>query len=226
VLVTEDEVPLQALGEKILREIPGIKGVVQNINPKSRNTVLGRKWKTIAGASHIEIDFCGKRFTISPGAFFQVNTHQAEKLFKEALRLAELKKTDVVWDAFCGVGVLALIAADHVHKVIGTECVPEAIADAKVNGLQTPNASFYVAKAEERIFEADVTFLNPPRKGCERALLEKIASKRIIYISCDPATLARDLAVLAGRGYHIDVVQPFDMFPQTMHVETLVSMRF
>ncbi len=214
-----------------LIEYPLIKGVVSCTNRQRSNTILSSDFTLLAGQATIEEQICGLTFEVSPRAFFQVNSEQAEKLYKIAIGFAELSGTERVVDAYCGVGTLTLIAASKSLTVVGIEVVPEAIEDAKKNAQRNSieNTSFVcetVEKALGQLESADVVFLNPPRKGCHQDVLEallKHGPERIIYISCDPATLARDLRVLS-QGYAIDRVQPLDMFPQTAHVETIVSL--
>jgi 23S rRNA (uracil1939-C5)-methyltransferase len=230
VLVSDGTDSLEEIGVKLMQISPEVKGVVENINPTSRNVILSDQWKVLAGRPYIYEKLGEKRFKISASAFFQVNSGQATALFQEAIRVADIQKNDTVLDAFCGVGTLALFASDYASEVIGTECVKAAIEDAKENAKLNgaTNCTFKVGRAEDNTTVADIIFLNPPRKGCEEKLLHFIGTKRVkkvIYISCDPATLARDLKILSSYGYKIEVVQPFDMFPQTMHVETLVLMK-
>jgi 23S rRNA (uracil1939-C5)-methyltransferase len=231
ILVTEGEggLSLPATAEKIMESSPEIRGVIQNINTSSGNVVLGKTFKTLAGHSSIVDKICGLHFKVSPASFFQVNPAQAENLYQKALEFCDLKGDETVLDAYCGVGTLSLILASHAKQVIGIECVLDAILDAQDNAKrnQIKNAVFHAAKAEDFISTLaaiDVAVLNPPRKGCEPLFLEKLAllkPRSIVYISCDPATLARDLAILNEKGYVVNMVQPFDMFPQTVHVETL-----
>ena len=213
--------------KEVARDLP-VKGVVHNLNNGQGNRVLGRKFETLCGADSIEDLICDLRFKVSPESFFQVNPAQAEKMYKKALELAQVSADDVVLDAYCGVGTLALVFAPHVKEVIGVECIEQAIvnakANAKLNGIE--NVKFVAAHAESyiaKVKKCDVAIVNPPRKGCDSAFLDalmKLAPKKIIYISCDPATLARDLKII--EGYQIRRAIPFDMFPQTAHVETLV----
>jgi 23S rRNA (uracil1939-C5)-methyltransferase len=219
---------LKKLAEGLIETNPVIKGVVENIHT-SGNCILGPRFRTLAGRPFIYETLLNKTFKISASAFFQINPAQTEKLYEKALELSEIQPSEVVLDAYCGVGGLAILAADRAHHVYGIECVPSAIEDAITNARlnQIENGTFFCEKAETIIHQfdkLDVVFLNPPRKGCEpkllRALLEK-KPKRIIYISCDPATLARDCAQLRTH-YEVTAVQPIDMFPQTMHVETIV----
>jgi 23S rRNA (uracil1939-C5)-methyltransferase len=233
-LVTTQENPahLLEIAKQIIRASPKIKGVVQNINPSTNNTILSRKFKTLIGEPCIFESILGLSFKVSSASFFQVNPMQAEILYKKTLELAALSSKETVLDAFCGVGTISLLAASHAKKVIGIECVREAICDAEDNAQRNRigNVQFHCGQAESLISTLgaiDVAILNPPRKGCESSFLKELAEKRpsrILYISCDPATLARDLAYLTSQGYEPDFIQPFDMFPQTAHVECLVRL--
>ena len=232
-LVTTGRGPAKALAEKILSSIPAVKGVIENINARHDNVILGSRYRTLAGENAIHETLCGLTFKVSAASFFQVNTDQAEQLYTKALELAELDATTTLLDAYCGVGTLALIAAKHVQRVVGIECVPQAITDAKENGERNgiENATFICGNAETAIRDigaVDVALLNPPRKGCDPALLNELIAhppQKIIYVSCDPATLARDLAILVKGGFSLQSTHPFDMFPQTSHVETIVKLR-
>lgn len=223
---------LQDFAEKIMNTSPLIKGVVQNINGAKGNGILGNRYQLLCGSMHIRERLSDLYFHISPASFFQVNTNQAEKLYQKALEISCLNGTEIILDAYCGVGTLSLYFARHCKKIIGIECVAEAIKDAKENAKlnEIYNATFVCAYAEDyikNIQSIDLVILNPPRKGCERSFLDgikKINPKKIIYISCNPSTLARDLAILQAYGYSIEIVQPFDMFPQTAHVECLVKL--
>ncbi len=223
---------LQDFAEKIIGTSSLIKGVVQNINPASGNAILGKQYKLLCGSMYIRERVGDLYFHISPASFFQVNTSQAEKLYQKALEMSHLKGDEIIVDAYCGVGTLSLYFARHCKKVIGIECVPEAIKDAKENAKLNDihNATFVCAYSEEyikHIQSMDLIILNPPRKGCEKSFLEEIKKlnpKKVIYISCNPSTLARDLAILHAYGYVIENVYPFDMFPQTAHVECLVKL--
>lgn len=233
ILVTREDQLLTDLGVEIMKAMPEIKGVVQNINPKEGNVILSDRFETLAGQGYIEERLSGLVFKISPASFFQVNPAQAEKLYQKALELAGLEGKEVVLDAYCGVGTLSLFLAQRAKEVIGVECVKEAIIDAehnsRLNGIS--NVAFQCAQTEKFVSslkKVDVAVLNPPRKGCERAVLEalvRLKTPRIVYISCDSATLARDLQFLCQNGYRVDIIQPFDMFPQTAHVETIVNLK-
>ncbi len=234
ILVTEGEgsLTLPSMAEKIMESAPEIKGVVQNIHTASGNVVLSKTFRTLAGHSSIVDKICGLHFKVSPASFFQVNPAQAENLYQKALEFCELKGDETVLDAYCGVGTLSLILASHAKQVIGVECVSDAILDAQDNAKrnQIKNTVFHAAKVEDFIgtlSAIDVAVLNPPRKGCEPLFLEKLVLLKprcIVYISCDPATLARDLAILQEKGYSVNTVQPFDMFPQTVHVESIAQL--
>ena len=219
-LITDGSEQLTSFAEKLMEKHPRIVGVVENINNEKSNVLLGKTYRTLAGRAYFFEKIGGKTFKIDPNSFFQVNPWQAEVLFIEAIKCANIGPNDTVLDAFTGVGTLALFAADFAKEVIGIECIPEAIANAKENAKLNAitNCHFKVGHAHAQ--KADITLLNPPRKGCEPSLLKQLKSKKIIYISCDPATLARDLCLLSN--YTIESIQPIDLFPQTMHIETLV----
>ncbi|MDP1879631.1 MAG: 23S rRNA (uracil(1939)-C(5))-methyltransferase RlmD [Parachlamydiaceae bacterium] len=238
ILVTskkDDEIFIP-LGNKIFDDVPEIKGVVQNINPIENNVILSQTYRTLAGNGYIHDNMIGHRIKISAASFFQVNPLQAEQLYLKAIELCDLKKDEIALDAYCGVGTLTLALAMNAKEVIGVECVSEAIINAKENANvnHIKNVKFVCSKSEEYIQQLvsnkkkiDVALLNPPRKGCERQFLIeliKLSPQRIVYISCDPATLARDLQILCSEGYVLNVAIPFDMFPQTAHVETIVRL--
>jgi len=220
VLVTKGDTDLRAFSAKVMQVFPRVVGVVENINTSAHNVVLSTCFRPLAGRPYFTEQLRGKTFRIGPGSFFQVNAWQAENLIDTVVTLAQLQPHEVVYDAYTGVGTFALFMADHAKRVIGTECVAEAISYAKQNAQLNGhhNCEFFVQEAQPR--SADVTLLNPPRKGCDRSVLDNLNSPRVIYISCDPATLARDLALLSQ--YKVCSVTPFDLFPQTIHVETVV----
>lgn len=225
---------LQKIANELMQICPEVKSVFLNINKTISNTILGNKWILLAGNEQITEEILGLQFKISPASFFQVNTPQAENLYKKAIELAEIHDSSTVLDAYCGVGTLSLIAAKKAKKVIGIECVQEAIDNAIENSLinDLSNTKFLCGKSEDVISTLepiDIAMINPPRKGCEKQVIDalcKLKPATIVYISCDPATLARDLSLLNAGGYTINEVQPFDMFPQTMHVETVVKLSF
>lgn len=215
----------------IIENISGIKSIIQSVNSKVTNVVLGKENITLWGEDHIT-DYIGKfRFNISPLSFFQVNPMQTEVLYSKALEYAALTGKETVFDAYCGTGTISLFLSEKARKVYGVEIIPEAIENAKINAQQNniDNAEFFVGEAEkvipemiDRGIKAEVVVVDPPRKGCERSLLEALAKMdpdRIVYVSCDPGTLARDLAILDQLGYKTLEVQPVDMFPMTSHVE-------
>lgn len=217
----------------ICRNVDGIKSIIQNVNDKKTNVILGQYCKTLWGSDVIS-DYIGKfKFNISPLSFFQVNPIQTEILYNKALEYANLTGNEVVFDAYCGTGTISLFLSKKAKKVYGVEIVPEAIENAKVNAAENNvnNVEFIVGQSEKVIpdlitkgIKADVVVVDPPRKGCEKVLLEAIAEmqpKRIVYVSCDPGTLARDLGILKELGYRTLEIQPVDMFPQTAHVENV-----
>ena len=211
--------------------IPGIKSIVQNINSKPTNVILGQECITLWGEPTIS-DYIGDfKFNISPLSFFQVNPLQTEVLYNKALEYANLGENDIVFDIYCGIGTISLFLAQKAKKVYGIEIVEDAIKDAKRNAKinNMDNVEFYVGKAEEVVPKmykegkrANVVVVDPPRKGCDEKVLDTIISMqpdRVVYVSCNPSTLARDLAYLDERGYKCVEIQPVDMFPHTMHVE-------
>lgn len=223
---------LERIALELMKACPAVKGVVQNINTVAENAIFGKEFRCIAGSPQITETLCGLQFKVSASSFFQVNPAQAEQLYNKAIELCGLTGKERVLDAFCGVGTLSLISSRQAKEVIGIECVAEAIDDARENARlnKVENIKFICDTVESRIQQIndiDVVILNPPRKGCEPSLLHVLSTKKpktIIYISCDPATLARDVAILRDKGYTVEFIQPYDMFPQTAHVETLVKL--
>ena len=238
ILVTkETKLPkIDALVEMLEAKLPGLRTVVQNINPNRTNVILGRENKIIYGDGIIEDTIDDLVFEISPLSFYQVNPIQTKVLYNKALELADISSEDVVYDIYCGIGTISLFLAKKAKHVYGIEIVKEAIENAKKNAERNniENASFYAGKAEEVVPElysrgitADVVVVDPPRKGCEEIVLDTIAKmnpKKIVYISCNPSTLARDVERLSKHGYEMDVAYPVDMFSHTMHVEAIVLM--
>ncbi|WP_418401950.1 23S rRNA (uracil(1939)-C(5))-methyltransferase RlmD [Anaerotignum lactatifermentans] len=218
-----------------LREIEGMTSIVLNVNTDQTNVILGTEVHVLWGKETIR-DYIGDvQFEISPLSFYQVNPLQTQVLYQTALDFAELEGNETVLDLYCGIGTISLFFAQKAKHVFGVEIVPEAIADAKRNAALNSmnNADFAVGAAEDvipRLYEekgitADVVVVDPPRKGCDSVLLDTIAAispKKVVYVSCDSATLARDLAYLCPKGYTIEKVQVVDMFPHTVHVETVV----
>ena len=218
-----------------LRKIGGMTSISLNVNRKRTNVILGTEMVYLWGTAYIT-DYIGDvEFRISPLSFYQVNPVQTRKLYEKALEFAGLDGGETVWDLYCGIGTISLFLAQKAGKVYGVEIVPEAIEDArmnaKLNGIE--NAEFFVGKAEEVLpayYErnggtADVVVVDPPRKGCDQAVLDTIARMkvgRVVYVSCDSATLARDVKYMEEQGYRVEKVQGCDMFPFTVHVETIV----
>ena len=226
----------QELIESLKTVCPEIKTILLNHNTEDTNVILGKKNTVLYGDGTIEDILCGKRFRISPLSFYQVNHDQAQRLYEKAAEFAITPQTETVIDLYCGAGTIGLSLADKVKNVIGVEIVPEAIEDAKINAKLNgiTNAEFICGDAslaakelDERGIQPDTVIVDPPRKGCDEALLHTIADmapERIVYVSCDPGTLARDLAILENLGYKALEVCPYDMFPRTVHVETVVQL--
>ena len=227
---------------KELRKIPGMTSVSVSVNRKNTNVIMGDSYEVLWGQGFIT-DYIGSiKYQISPLSFYQVNPVQTEKLYGLALEYAGLKGDETVWDLYCGIGTISLFLAQKAKQVYGVEIVPQAIEDArnnaKINGIG--NAEFYIGRAEDVLPEyyrryakehpgetahADVIVVDPPRKGCEESLLETMAEMgpdRIVYVSCDSATLARDLKYLSGAGYELVRGRAVDQFPMGVHVETVV----
>lgn len=216
-----------------------IKSICVNINKDKTNRILGDVVKAVLGEPRIT-DYIGDlKYRISPLSFFQVNPMQTKKLYDKALEYAGLNGDETVWDLYCGTGTISLFLAKAAKQVYGIEIIPQAVEDAKVNaGINNiTNAEFFAGAAEEVFpllyekdrakYQADVVVVDPPRKGCDEVLLDtivKMGPKRVVYVSCDPATLARDLKYLCEKGYDIKKVQPVEQFAQTGHVECVVLM--
>ncbi|MFW5894299.1 MAG: 23S rRNA (uracil(1939)-C(5))-methyltransferase RlmD [Bacillota bacterium] len=218
----------------VIERFPCVRSVVQNINDNKTNVMLAQKSKVLYGEDAIYDTLLGMHYKISHRSFYQINPEQTEKLYQKALEIADLKTTDTVLDAYCGIGTIGLSAASKVKRVIGIESVAQAIEDARANAKrnEVDNAEFHTGKVEEMIptFKdepIDVLFVDPPRKGLKRPFIDAVIDKgipRMVYISCNVSTLARDLNLLVSNGYRIDSVTPFDMFPQTSHIETVVRL--
>ncbi|MED3727829.1 23S rRNA (uracil(1939)-C(5))-methyltransferase RlmD [Priestia filamentosa] len=217
--------------EELRACLPQLKSIVQNVNSKKTNVIMGDETTVLWGGEYIYDNIGDIKFAISARSFYQVNPTQTKVLYDKALEYADLQGEEEVIDAYCGIGTISLFLAQKAKKVYGVEIVPEAIEDAKrnaeLNGIT--NAEFEAGKAEEVIpawykkgISADTLVVDPPRKGCDEALLNTIIDmkpNRVVYVSCNPGTLARDLQVLEGGGYKTAEVQPVDMFPHTTHVE-------
>ena len=227
---------------ELLTQIEGMTSITFSINQKNTNVIMGDSYEVLWGQAFIT-DFIGEiKYQISPLSFYQVNPVQTEKLYGLALDYADLKGDETVWDLYCGIGTISLFLAQKAKQVYGVEIIPQAIEDARKNAQinEMENAEFYVGKAEEVLpgyyeeyakthpgeqAHADVIVVDPPRKGCEESLLATMVQmqpERIVYVSCDSATLARDLKYLCGNGYELVKVRAVDQFPQSVHVETVV----
>lgn len=225
----------ERLVEKLLKfKKDGLKSITVNYNEEKTNVILGTELEVLWGTDFITDTIGGITFQISPMSFYQVNIEQTEKLYKKVLEFADLTGKETVWDLYCGIGTISLFLAQRAKKVYGVEIVPAAVQNArenaKRNGIQ--NVEFFLGASEEVLPEwyekkkekIDIIVVDPPRKGCERELLKtivKMKPEKIVYVSCDSATLARDLRILEEEGYKTKRVQGFDLFSQTVHVETV-----
>lgn len=213
---------------------PDLAGVVLGVNERKTNVILGDSYRTLWGQDHLEETLCGLRFRLSVPSFFQVNREQTEVLYGKALELAALTGTETVLDLYCGIGTISLALAKAARRVIGAEVVPEAIEDAKANAARNgiANAEFFCGDAEKiaaRLaaegLKSDVITVDPPRKGLAPGVVDAIVRmfpKRVVYVSCDPATLARDIKRFTEQGYRPQTALAVDLFPRTSHVETVV----
>lgn len=229
-IVTRSDIKgIKDFAKELMKKIPQVVGVVLNINTRKTNVILGEKDVPVFGHTKIQDMIFDKKFLISTQSFYQVNSHQIETLYGKAIEFAQLKKTDSLLDAYCGTGTIGLCCADKVKDVLGVEIVADAVHDAilnaKINNLS--NAHFIKGDATKFILQSDkhfdVIIMDPPRKGSTPEFInavKRIAPERVVYVSCDPVTLARDLALFKDA-YQIEKVQPVDMFPNSMHVETV-----
>lgn len=219
---------------KALRKAhPEIKTIVMNINNKKTSMVLGDREEVLFGSGKISDSLLGKRFNLSSKSFYQINVPQTEKLYKAALEMAELKGSETIIDAYSGIGTIGIIASDKVKSVIGVElnktAVKDAITNAKINKVKnvrffTGDAGEFMVKMANEGKKLDLVIMDPPRSGSDEKFLTsvvKLSPKKVVYISCNPVTQARDLKVLTGRGYKVTKVQPVDLFPKTYHVENI-----
>lgn len=226
----------EALINMLVKDIPNLASIVLNINKKNTNVILGEQDIKIWGNSYIEDYINGYKFKISPKSFYQVNPVQTDVLYNKVLEYANLTGNEIVFDLYCGIGTITLNLTQKSKFVYGVEIVPDAIRNAKENAKinDINNIKFLEGKSEEIIpkmyndgIKADVVVVDPPRKGCDTTLLNtliKMSPKRIVYVSCNPSTLARDLKILTENGFEVKKVQPVDMFPMSMHVETVVQL--
>ena len=221
---------------KRLQKIPGFTTLVLSVNTKKSNAVLGDNYITLHGPGYIEDTLCGLTFRLSPRSFYQVNHHQAQRLYEAAISQAEITKEDTVLDLYCGVGTITLAMASAAGSVIGVEVVPQAVEDARDNARRNgiENAEFFCGDAGQAALELeakgihpDVVVVDPPRKGLNADTIEalhRMQPRRIVYVSCDPATLARDVALLKERGYQLKNAMAADLFPRCAHVESIVCL--
>lgn len=233
-VATKDKIPyINEFINEIVEKIDGIKSIVLNVNKENTNVILGQECITLWGEDTITDYIDNFKFNISPLSFFQVNPVQTEKLYSKALEYAGLTGEETVFDAYCGTGTITLFLSQKAKKVYGVEIIEPAIINARENARinNIENAEFFVGKSEEVIPELiekgiapEVIVVDPPRKGCDIKLLEAIGKakpKKVVYVSCDPSTLARDLKILEEQGYKTEEVQPVDMFPMTSHIENV-----
>lgn len=239
IVINADNLPQHGQLTEELLKIQGMTSISLNINKEKGNVILGRKVINLYGDGYITDMIGDVKFRISPLAFYQVNPAQTNKLYSTALKYAGLTGNETVWDLYCGIGTISLFLAKNAKSVKGVEIIPQAIDNARDNAVinDIQNAEFFVGKAEEVLpayydeqkkngikATADVIVVDPPRKGCDMTLLDTIvnmAPKKVVYVSCDSATLARDAGYLEKHGYKVVEVQPVDMFPHTVHVETV-----
>ena len=219
-----------------LQTVPGFTTLVLAVNTRKGNAILGDRFITLHGPGYIEDTLCGLTFRLSPRSFYQVNHHQAQRLYEAAIAQAEITKDDLVLDLYCGVGTITLAMAKSAGKVIGVEVIPQAVEDAKDNAKRNgiENAEFFCGDAGKAALELeakgiipDVVVVDPPRKGLNADAIEAIARfapRRLVYVSCDPATLARDVALLKEKGFALKNAQAFDLFPRRAHVESVVTL--
>ena len=225
------------LVNNIKENFPQVKTIVKNINNQNTNVILGNKNVVLYGDGYIYDELLGYKFKISPMSFYQVNPYQTEKLYSKAIEYAKLTGNETIFDLYCGIGTIGICASKNAQKLYGIETIPEAIEDAKENAKlnQLQNAEFFAGDVEKVLPEfiennnikPDVIFIDPPRKGCDKGAIEtilKISPQKLIYISCNPATLARDLQLL-NQQYEIIEVTPVDMFPWTAHIENIAILK-
>ena len=237
VLVNGDKLPKEDRLVTLLRDAcPKCAGIVLGTNTKKGNVILGDRYRTLWGSDRLEDTLCGKTFRLSVPSFYQVNRIQAERLYAKAIEFAGLTGQETVLDLYCGAGTITLALSDHAKKVLGAEIVPEAIDDARENAARNgvKNAEFFCGDASDvakklarENLRPDVITVDPPRKGCSEQTINAaagMAPDRIVYVSCDPATLARDCAVFKELGYEVEEATPVDLFPRTAHVETVAKL--
>lgn len=237
VVVTTGKLPNKDALVSMLRErIPTLTGIIHNVNREDTNVIFGSEFRTVWGSDRLSCQISDLAFDVSAPSFLQVNPEQTEVLYGAALSALSLSGTERVADVYCGIGTISLMLAKHAAYVDGIEIVPEAIEDAKKNASKNSiqNARFHCAPAEEMLpklvkdgFRPDAVVIDPPRKGCERPVLDALIHsglEKLVYVSCNPATLARDVKILTEGGFKLQYAQPVDMFPHTAHVETVVAL--
>ena len=240
VVTNSNELPEADKIVEKLKTIPNMTSISINTNKEFGNVIMGSKTVHLFGPGYIEDSIGDNKFRISPESFFQVNSKQVEKLYEKAIEYAGLTGEETVWDLYCGIGTITLSMAKNAKKVYGVEIVRNAVEDARNNAIinNIDNAEFLLGAAEDVVpkyfsendgeeCHPDVIVVDPPRKGCDHNLLQtmvEMSPDRIVYVSCDSATLARDVAWLKENGYKLNEVTPVDMFPQTVHVETVVQL--
>ena len=234
IIINGNKIPDQEELVERLSKVKGMTSISLSINLCNTNVIMGKVMENIYGRKYIVDYIKDIKFNISPKSFFQVNPVQTEKLYETALEYAGLTGNETVWDLYCGIGTISLFLARSAKKVYGVEIISDAIRDARNNAKMNniTNAEFFVGKAEEVLPEyyakhggyADVIVVDPPRKGCDTSLLDtiiKMQPEKMVYVSCDSATLARDIRYMTEHGYELKKVQPVDMFAHTEHVETV-----
>lgn len=234
IVSNEEKIKFESgLVEYITENFKDVKTIVKNVNSQNTNVILGKKNIVLYGDGYIKDDILGFKFNISPMSFYQVNPVQTEKLYSKAIELADLKGDETIFDLYCGIGTIGICASNKIKKLYGIETVHEAIEDAKKNASlnNIENSEFFAGDVEKALPEfieknnikPDVIFIDPPRKGCDNVAIEtilKIAPEKIVYVSCNPATLSRDLKMFSNM-YELKEVTPVDMFPFTSHIETV-----
>ena len=228
---------VEQLIEQIIKQFPEIVSVMQNINDQNTNAIFGKEWRTLYGQDFITDQMLGNDYQIAGPAFYQVNTEMAEKLYQTAIEFAALKSDDVVIDAYSGIGTIGLSVAKHVKEVYGVEVIPEAVENSKKNAqLNNISNAHYVCDTAENAMknwlkegiQPTVILVDPPRKGLTESFIKassQTGADRIAYISCNVATMARDIKLYQELGYELKKVQPVDLFPQTHHVECVVLLQ-
>lgn len=237
-IINGDEIPHAGHLTESLRQIPGMTSITLNKNKERTNVILGDQIELLWGQTYITDSIGTIKYQISPLSFYQVNPVQTRRMYGKALEYAQLTGEETVWDLYCGIGTISLFLAQKAKQVYGVEIIPQAIEDAKRNAAlnHLENVEFFVGKAEEVLPEkyekegvyADVIVVDPPRKGCDKTLLDtivKMSPKRVVYVSCDSSTLARDVKYLGEYGYQVKKVCPIDNFSQTVHVESIALLQ-